>query len=459
MLSDYATFLTTKQPRVTFKGLEPRWLPSSLFPFQQQIVTWALQQGRAALFLDTGLGKTRQQLVWAQHVVEQAGDVLIFCPLAVARQTADEAQRIGLNVTICREATDTRPGINLVNYDRLHLMDLSRFAGVVLDESSCLKAYDSKTRQALTEGCADIPYRLCCTATPAPNDYMELGNHAEFLGAMSRSEMLATYFVHDGGNTSQWRLKGHAVEAFWRWVATWAVALTHPSALGDTTPGYDLPPLTIVPHVLAAEGSGDGLHLFPMQAHTLTEQRAAKRAGLAMRVEAVARLVNMSRDPWLVWCDLNDEGNALAQAIPEAVQIAGADTIETKESRITAFCAGEARVLISKASITGFGLNFQHCAQMAFVGIGHSFESWYQAIRRCYRFGQTKPVTVHMTYTDVEAPVLANLQRKEAEARAMQAQMQAHLLSFFAPRPRVSYHPQTRIQIPAWLTTDTTGDA
>lgn len=453
MMDEYSAFLASKDSQRAFAGLIPRGLPSRLFPFQKQGTTWALGQGRAALFYDTGLGKSACQLAWAAEVAAQAGDALILAPLAVAQQTQAEGATMGIDVTYCRTAEDLTPGINITNYERLHLMPTERFAGIVLDESSILKSFDGKTRTRLTETFSATPYRLCCTATPAPNDHMELGNHAEFLGIMTRAEMLATYFTHDGGSTSQWRLKGHAQEPFWRWVASWAMALTHPKALGDTTPGYDLPPLDVRAHPLTLDTAHTGLTLFPMEAHTLTEQRDARKAGLTARVEATAALVNAEpTEPWLVWCDLNAEADALVQAIPESAQITGSDSTETKESRLLAFTAGRLRVLVSKPSICGFGLNFQRCARIAFVGVSHSFESWYQAIRRCWRFGQQRPVVVHMIYATIEAPIVRNLQRKQHDALMMQQAMAHEVLAYHqTTRLQQSYIATQTIQIPHWL--------
>lgn len=446
----YEAFLASKRRSVAFQGLQPGAVPASLFPFQRRVTEWAITQGRAALWLNTGMGKTACQLTWAQHVVEQAGDVLIFCPLAVAAQTHREGHRLGIATTICRSQADVRPGINLVNYERLHLMDMARFHGVVLDESGILKAFDGTTRQQLTATCATVPYRLCCSATPAPNDHMELGSHAEFLGVCTQREMLSEYFVHDGGSTSQWRLKKHAVDLFWQWVATWGVALMHPRQLGDDTPGYDLPPLTIKEHPLPTEGLV-GEMLFAMEARTLSEQRAARRAGLTRRVEHIAAMVNASEDPWIVWADLNDEADALESRIPGSIQVAGRHSIEEKEALLQEFSTGEARVLVSKPSICAQGLNWQHCAHMAFVGVSHSYESWYQAIRRCYRFGQRRAVEVHLAYTDVERPVVDSLKRKEADAARMHTKMAEHLLQFFTHTERAPYAPAQPMRIPAWI--------
>lgn len=424
----YTHFLSTKRVVAEPVGFaaDESAIPARLFPFQRDIVRWACRRGRAAIFAGTGLGKTGMQLAWAHQVGAHAGgDVLILAPLAVAQQTVAEGLKFGLPATLCRDGADVRPGVNVANYERLHRFDLARFAGVVLDESSILKAYDGATRTALVEACAATPYRLCCTATPAPNDHMELGNHAEFLGVMSRTEMLAMFFVHDGGETQTWRLKGHARDDFWRWVASWAVLLRRPSDLGYDDGAFALPPLVMHQHAVAGETPA-GL-LFPVEARTLEERRRARRASLAARVEACAALVNASAEPWVVWCDLNAEGDGLARTIPDAIQVAGADALEVKEARLADFAAGRARVMVSKPSIAGFGLNWQHCPNVAFVGLSDSWEQYYQAIRRCWRFGQTRPVHCHVITSAAEGAVVANIERKERQAAEMATEMVRHM--------------------------------
>jgi len=446
--------LATKLTYAASEGLTPSSLPDRLFPFQRQVTGWALERGRAALFLDTGLGKSGCQLAWAQNIAAQAGDVLILAPLAVAQQTVAEGATMEIPVTLCRTQADVRPGINIANYERLHRFDPSSFAGIVLDESSILKSFDGKTRIQLIETFRQTPYRLCCTATPSPNDHMELGNHAEFLGVMSRSEMLSTFFCHDGGNTSQWRLKRHAEEPFWQWVASWAVALTHPRMLGDTTPGYDLPPLGKVPHALTIDVAQNGLTLFPMEAQGLTEQRQAKRAGLETRVAQVVATVNAEPDePWVIWAELNDEQDALAQAFGDrAFSIYGSLTIEEKERRLLAWLSGERPIMVSKSSICGFGINMQHCARMAFVGINNSFESWYQAVRRCWRFGQRREVQVHYFYLDIEAGIVRALARKEADAAMVHTKMTSAVLAQMDwAQPVQPYTPTQPMIVPTWL--------
>lgn len=427
MAVSYADFVAGK-----FRALEPvgvdvghDWRSRHLFDFQSDLVRWALRRGRAAIFADTGLGKTRMQLTWAFELYRRtAANVLILAPLAVAAQTQREGASIGIDVALCREQCDVTRGINITNYDRLHKFDPSAFDAIVLDESSIIKHHDAKTFSRLIEAFRDTPYRLCATATPAPNDWTELGTHAEFLGVCSRTEMLAEFFVHDGGETSVWRLKGHARHEFWRWIAQWGALIRKPSDLGYDDHAYDLPPLNVTQHLVDTKADAAGM-LFAMEAQTLMERRDARRASLAERVAECAAMVNADRQPWIVWCDLNAEGDALKAAIPDAVEIRGADEAETKERRLTDFAEGRIRVLVTKPSIAGFGLNWQHCSRMAFVGVTDSFEAYYQALRRCWRFGQDRPVNVHIFASELEGSVIANLARKERDALAMSEAMSA----------------------------------
>lgn len=461
-MSDYQSFLAGKSTSFESSGFDVGELSPSLFPYQHDIVRWALAKGRAAIFADTGLGKTRMQIEWARHVAsETGGNVLMLAPLAVASQTSREGEAVGVRVSVCRDASDVREGLNVTNYDRLHRFDPLEFAGVVLDESSCLKDFTSATRNDLIEGFRSTPYRLACTATPAPNDFTELGNHAEFLGVMTRVEMLATWFVHDGGSTQDWRLKGHAVESFWRWVCSWAALIRRPSDLGYEDGSHLLPPLRIHDRQVALDGAlaRQAGVLFVDQASGLAAQRAARKESLPQRVAACAEIVNATPGHWLIWCELNDEGDALEQAIHGAVQIAGSDSREAKEDRMAAFSDGRIRVLVTKPSIAGYGMNWQHCHQMAFVGVSHSFEQFYQAVRRCWRFGQTQPVDCYVITSDAEGAVVANLRRKEADAAVMSSEMTAHTASIVrgalraTQRETTPYQPTKAMAIPSWLTT------
>lgn len=422
---NYAEYIDRKLSTVPPTGISnPIYMATGLFPHQNALVDWSVRRGRAAIFADTGLGKTRMQVAWSetvrQHTCEPA---LILAPLAVAAQTRAEAAEMGVTIQHCRDASeiiheDGAP-IIITNYDRLHRFDPAIFGAVVLDESSIIKHHDSKTLQTLLSAFRDTPFKLCATATPSPNDWTELGTHAEFLGICTREEMLAEYFTHDGGQTSVWRLKGHAKEIFWRWVSQWGAMVRRPSDLGFDDTIYRLPPLHVHEHTVETEMPSNGM-LFAVEAHTLSERRNARKLSLGDRVQDCAAIVNKDADQsWVVWCDLNAEGDALTAAIDGAVQIAGADSTEVKEQRLIDFAAGKYRVLVSKPSICGFGLNWQHCARMAFVGVTDSFEAYYQAVRRCWRFGQKRDVHVHIFASFGEGAVVANLKRKESDALAM----------------------------------------
>lgn len=421
----YSQFVARKLASVPQVGIEPpAQIVGPLFPHQDALVRWAIKRGRAAVFADTGLGKTRIQLAWADAIHRATGhNVLILAPLAVAEQTVEEGAGIG--VTVAHSRDGHAAGITITNYERLHRFDADAFGAVVLDESSCIKHHDTKTLQMLLDAFKRTPYKLCATATPAPNDWTELGTHAEFLGVCSRVEMLSEYFVHDGGETQVWRLKGHARHKFWQWVASWGALLRSPADLGFDASAYELPPLTVREHLSQTDAEAATGMLFAVEAQTLSERRAARRASLEHRVADCAAMVNSDVQPWVVWCDLNAESDALKSAIPDAIEIRGSDTIEHKERALSDFAHGRARVLISKPSICGFGLNWQHCARMAFVGVTDSFESYYQAVRRCWRFGQSRPVEVHVFASQLEGAVLANLKRKESDALAMSQSLAA----------------------------------
>ena len=462
----YAEFVDRKLVRVPPTGIAGAGaitLPDSMFDFQGALTTWALRRGRAAIFADTGLGKSRMQLAWADAVHrETKHDVLILAPLAVAAQTVAEGSEIGVKVNQCRDGAEVQAGITITNYDRLHRFDTSRFGAVVLDESSVIKHHTSKTLATLLEAFAQTPFKLCATATPAPNDWTELGTHAEFLGICTQIEMLSEFFVHDGGETQTWRLKGHARQQFWRWVASWAALVRKPSDLGFDDSRYNLPTLHVAQHITPSTGhdqQATGM-LFALEANTLSERRTARRASLDGRVAACAAMVNADAQPWIVWCDLNAEGDALRAAIPGSVEIRGSDDPDVKEQRLIDFAAGRIRVLITKPSIAGFGLNWQHCARMAFVGVTDSWEAYYQAVRRCWRFGQEREVMVHIFASDLEGAVVSNLQRKERDALAMADALSAE--SHDAVMQEVTgvtrqtnpYSPARTAAIPAWLVSE-----
>jgi hypothetical protein len=455
----YETFIERKLQLVQPTGISGSVdLPDSLFPHQKALTSWALKRGRAAIFADTGLGKMRMELAWADEVNKYTGKpVMIHTPLAVAQQIAREAEKIGFSAIVCKEAGDVGEGINITNYDRLHKFDTSIFGGIVLDESSCIKHSDSKTFAALTDAYRHTQFKLPATATPAPNDWTEIGTHAEFLGICTKAEMLAEYFVHDGGDTSVWRLKGHARTAFWQWVASWGAMIRRPSDIGFDDGLYNLPPLQIHEHLVDYELPLNGM-LFAVEAQTLSERRDARRSSMEERVKACADLVNsQANEPFVVWCDLNAEGDALTAAINGAVQISGADDTERKERLLSDFAEGRVRVLVSKPSICGWGLNWLHSARMAFVGVTDSYEAYYQAVRRCWRFGQTRDVHVHIFASKAEGSVVANLKRKEKDAGVMASSLADETKSAVmkevvgSTRETNQHLPAKRVSIPSFL--------
>jgi len=424
---DYDEYIKTKEFKDVKSGFDADSVNKNLFPFQEAIVKWALRRGRAAIFANTGMGKTLMQMSWADEVRKHTGgSVLVVAPLAVAKQSVYEASKFGISTRYAREhsATDSAE-IVVTNYEMLDKFDVSQFSGVVLDESSIIKNRDGKTRRQIIESCQMVPYRLSCTATPSPNDYMELGNQAEFLGVMGMNEMLAMFFTHDGGDTSKWRLKGHGASKFWEWMSTWAITITKPSDLGFSNEGYDLPPLNMHEHMVKSPKSETGL--FVDIARTLNERRQAKKETLEERVAKVAELCNSDGSQWLVWCHTNDESSALTKAINGAVEVKGSDKPDHKESAMEGFTSGAVRVLVSKPSICGFGMNWQHCNKMAFVGLDDSYEQMYQAIRRCWRFGQTSAVDVHIVTAEALGAIKSNIDRKEMQMEQMQLNMVGHM--------------------------------
>ncbi len=459
MTSPYQAFLESKAVTVKPAGFNPsRQINPKLFDFQRDIVRWGLRKGKCAFFEDCGLGKTAQQIEWASHVVERTNrPVLIFAPLAVSQQTQREGEKFDISVRIVRHKVEVfrdEPEVNVTNYEILEHFDPREFGGIVLDESSILKG-DGPMRKAITQFSAHIPYRLACTATPAPNDHMELGNHAEFLGIMSKSEMLATFFIHDGGDTSKWRLKGHAEADFWKWVASWAVMVRKPSDLGYDDGGFNLPPIYYHQHTVEAEWSAD--YLFPVEARTLAERRGARKDSLEARVQLAADLVNASPEQWICWCNLNAESEAMARLIPTAVEVTGTDKTAHKEQTPMKFIAGEVKDLVSKPDILGWGMNFQHCNHALACGLSDSWESLYQIVRRIWRFGQTKPCHFHVITGELEGAVVRNIERKEKQAAEMAEAMLGHMREINAAeihgtiRQTNAYTPKKKVAIPSWL--------
>jgi len=450
----YDQWIAVKGNSLTFGGFD--YNPSDhLFPFQRDLVRWAVRRGRAALFADTGLGKTAMQIDWAR-AVSSRGRVLILAPLAVADQTVREAARFGVHAAYMRKDDGNTP-IVVTNYEMMDGFDASNFAGIVLDESSILKSYDGATRTAIIGSFRDTPYKLACTATPAPNDHTELGNHSEFLGIKTRAEMLAEYFVHDGGSTQDWRIKGHAVDPFWSWVCSWGALVKTPADLGYDDGAYRLPPLRMHERVVRVDHSdawSEGL-LFAADVRTLSDQRATRRFTMNDRVSMAADLAS-GPDQCLIWAETNAEADAVTAAIPGAEQVAGSDDRDDKRRRLLGFSDGTLRVLVTKPKIAGFGMNWQRCNRMIFMGASHSFEQTYQAIRRCWRFGQSRPVDVYVIRAETEQSVVANFSRKEADAARLASEMGARARVSLAAnvtggrREWNAYNPSIHMTVPHW---------
>lgn len=431
-MNDYAEFLATKRIHADLTGVDvdPADVNPILFPFQRDLVVWALRKGRAAVFAECGLGKTFIQLEWGRLI---GGPGLIIAPLSVARQTVREARKLGIDAHYTRDGSDIIDGVNVTNYEMAEKFDFSIFRWVVLDESSILKCLTGSTRQTLTAMCEGVPYRLACTATPAPNDHVELGNHAEFLGICTEAEMRATFFINankehtfiEGGKTftkkgsnkngTEWRLKHAAEKPFFHWLASWAITLTKPSDLGYSDEGFVLPELTILPQFVAAENTSDG-QLFFTHLHGIADRSNVRRQTLDVRLAALRELINADDDQWIVWVGLDEESRAATAALPGAIEVKGSDTPEYKAETFEAFQDGKHRILVTKARIGGFGMNFQNAHKMAFLGLSDSWESWYQCIRREWRFKQAEPVTVHVILSENEAEIYQNVMRKDAMA-------------------------------------------
>lgn len=462
MSQSYEEFLASKRLTDPPTGFEPGEVSDLLFDWQQEVVRWALRRGRAAIFADCGLGKTPMQLEWARRVCEwEDGNVagvtpmqcvLILAPLAVSAQTVREGEKFGIPVNVHPWHVGPAPGVNVENYERLHYLNPKDYAGIVLDESSILKSYDGKTRRLIQEFAQQIPFRLACTATPAPNDHAELANHAEFLGVMSGREMLALFFKQDGNTTHKWRLKGHAESEFWKWLASWAVALRSPADLGYPDERFRLPPLNM--HSIVVPSPNAGVGLFNAEARTLQERRQARKLSINERVAAIAGRVNADSEQWLVWCNLNAESEALCKTIPDAVEVKGADSTEHKERAMLDFADGKVRVLVTKPTIAGFGMNWQNCARVAFVGLSDSYEQFYQAVRRSWRFGQTRPVECYVVTAEAEGAVVRNIERKEAQSALMMEEIVAHMNGLSlgrTERHEQEYQPRVRMEVPTWL--------
>ncbi len=449
---NYEDFLKSKRFVLESSGfdIDKSKLNPMLYEFQKDIVRWALKKGKACIFADCGLGKTPMQLSWAYQVCKHTGGmVLILAPLAVADQTKREAEKFGYIAKVVENQYECINGINITNYEKLDRFVANKFVGIVLDESSILKSYSGKVRTAIIQNFHSVPYKLACTATPAPNDYMEIGNHSEFCGVMTRSEMLSMFFVHDGGQTSKWRLKGHATDVFWKWLATFSVFVDNPANIGYQVSGYNLPKLNINEVIV------DGNEPIK-ESLTLTERREARKESLELRCKKAAELVNSSNEQWLVWCDLNDESVKLSELIFDSVEVKGSDKSEYKSNSMLSFSDGTVKCLITKPKIAGFGMNWQNCHNMIFTGLSDSYEQYYQAVRRCWRFGQENQVNVYIIISAKEGCVKENIERKQCDFQRMQSEM-TELTKEITKKElkstcRIStpYEPTKEMKLPDW---------
>jgi len=455
MIKTYQQFLDDKRIADHPSGFEPESLNKNLFDFQRDIVRWGLRRGRAAFFEDCGLGKTPQQLAWADEVLRKINrPILILAPNEVKKQTIREGVKFGVEVRLAASQSDiTRRAIYITNYEKLHRFDASLFGAVVLDESSILKSYDGATRDLIITSFIRTPYKLACTATPAPNDFMELGNHAEFLGVMSRTEMLATFFVHDGGDTGKWRLKGHAQDDFWKWMSSWAVNIRRPSDLNYDDKGFKLPKLNMFEHVVESNQKMDG-YLFALPASSLQERRVARKESKNERIQKAVELA--TDDQWVYWCNLNSESEIIAKEL-KAVELRGSTSEEEREEIAQGFISGEIRRVVTKPSLWGYGLNLQCCQNTALVGLSDSYEEFYQLIRRFWRFGQNKEVNAHIIISALEGAVLANIHRKDSDAQKMASEMVRHMADISSveikglSKETITYNPQQKLILPKFL--------
>lgn len=456
-MTSYADFLLGKTQDGTLTGFKPLWIPGFLFEFQQALTDWNLRKGKSATFADCGLGKTPMQLVWSENVVRHTNrPVLVLTPLAVAPQTVREGNKFGIEV-LRSDGILKGAHVYVTNYEKLHHFDPSQFSGVVCDESSAIKAFDGKRRAEVTEFMRTIPYRLLCTATAAPNDYIELGTASEALGTMGQMDMLNRFFRNDQntsdvnhrmhGGVARWRFKGHAEIPFWRWVCSWARAVRKPSDLGFADERFQLPALIEREHIVETRTLADGM-LFSLPASNMQEEREERRRTIPERCEMMAELVRNTGRPFVIWCHLNDEGDLLEELIPDCKQIAGFTPDDRKEELYEAFAAGQLRGLAIKPKIGAWGLNWQHCAHVLTFA-SHSYEQYYQAVRRCWRFGQTRDVVVDVVATEGERGVKENMRRKSDAADRMFSQLVLHMNQALRVDAGLKFEEQT--EVPAWL--------
>lgn len=455
-LHGYEDLLRKRSVAAPMRGLAsiPALCPS-MFPYQRDVTEYLLACGRGAAFLDTGLGKSLVALDWGRVVAEHTGKpVLMLAPLAVAPQHVREAHKFGLEARVVRDQSEVGPGVNVTNYAKIEHFDASKFGGVVLDESSIIKNFTGATSRNLISLFSETPFRLACTATPAPNDHMELGQHSAFLGIMASNEMLSRWFIADQNNMGKYRLKGHGVKPFWNWVASWARCISKPSDLGYSDEGFVLPKLNLHRHIVKSDISiNTGETLFRIPEMSATSIHQEKRLSAGMRADAIADIVNAEpTEPWLIYCETDYEATELRGRIKDGVEVSGSMSDALKEERLVGFAEGSVRVLISKPSIAGFGLNYQHCARVAFIGLSFSYEQFYQAVRRCWRFGQTRPVECHIAMADTERNIWDVVTRKSGDHEAMKVEMYAAMRRAHETREvKIDYEAMLPVRLPSWI--------
>lgn len=454
-IADYRRFIASKGTAADSAGFEPAQAWPGLFPHQRATLDFVCRKGRAAAFLDTGLGKSRVEAAAAAEFAQQSGrPSLILTPLAVARQMQRECEAVGVDARIVREQSDVGAGVNIANYERLPKLDPAVFGGVVLDESSILKSFSGPTKQMLCDAFRSTPYRMAATATPAPNDHMELGNHSEFLGHLGSMEMLCRWFVNDTSTASQnWRLKGHAQSDFWRWVSSWSRTATLPSDLGGEDAGFVLPSLNYLLHTVTADITQDvpdGM-LFRIPDGSATTIHKEKRLTMHDRVACAADIANSSAGAVIVWCETNGESSALAASIPDAIEVHGSMDLDAKVAALDDFTFGRRRVIVSKPKLAGLGLNWQHAHTVVFASISHSYEQHYQAVRRAWRYGQTQPVACHVIISDTETSIWNNVQRKAADHVRMKRAMADAMNGYQQQALKKAYTRSAAVQLPDFL--------
>ncbi|NLM00826.1 MAG: DEAD/DEAH box helicase [Treponema sp.] len=431
-----------------------------LFDYQKDLVKWSLKIGKSAIFADTGLGKTFIQLEWARLVhLKTNKPVLIVSPLAVVRQTINEAEKLSISLSYVKTQSECINDINITNYERIENFDADYFVGIVLDESSILKSFTGAYKKLLIDSFRNTEYKLACSATPAPNDYMELGNHSEFLNVMNLTEMLSMFFIHDGGNTSSWRLKGHATERFWEWVSSWSAIIKNPSDLGYDGTKHILPKLYEKDIIVDSDFVDDKYLLLPLPAETLNDRRLACKSSLENRINAVLEIIkNNPDDIFVIWCNYNDEANELNKRLKGSINVQGSDDPEVKARRLLKFGKNKIKILITKPKIASFGLNWQNCHNMIFASLNDSYEQYYQAVRRCYRFGQENPVNVYRIFSYAESNIIKNIKRKDDEFQYMRRKMSVYVKKYVRENLQIefkeldkSYNPKIKVEIPNWV--------